>query len=111
GGEPPTKSVDRRKYQRAVEPSEAAASGETLTLSLRYKTPEASESQKLSTVVKDTGGGYAQAGDDFKFAAAVAEFGLLLRDSEFKGNATLAGVLELAQAARGDDAQGYRAEF
>jgi len=111
GGEARSGPADPLKYQRVVEPTEAAASGETLTLALRYKAPEASESQRMTTVIKDAGRSYAETGEDFKFAAAVAAFGLVLRDSEFKGNVTLAGVLELAQEGRGADEEGYRAEF
>lgn len=99
------------KYQRAVEPTDAAASGETLTLKLRYKEPDGQQSKLLTSVVRDGGRSYAEADDDFRFAAAVAAFGLVLRDSEFKGNATLATVLELARAALGADEGGYRAEF
>ena len=53
----------------------------------------------------------AEASPDFRFAAAVAGWGMLLRDSEHKGLATFQMVLELAQAAKGDDPFGYRAEF
>jgi Ca-activated chloride channel family protein len=53
----------------------------------------------------------AQASDNFKFSAAVAEFGMLLRDSEHKGAATYSQVLELAREAIGEDEFGYRAEF
>ena len=49
--------------------------------------------------------------DNFRWAAAVAEFGMLLRDSEFKGDADYAEVLDLARAAQGTDTEGYRAEF
>ncbi|HEV3021210.1 MAG TPA: VWA domain-containing protein, partial [Pirellulales bacterium] len=111
GAEPPTQPATPLKYQRVVEPTEAAAGGESLTLCLRYKPPEANESLQLSTVVKDAGQSYAEADRDFKFAAAVAAFGLVLRESEFKGSATLAGVLELAEEGRGADEGGYRAEF
>jgi Ca-activated chloride channel homolog len=48
---------------------------------------------------------------DFKFAAAVAEFGMVLRDSEHKGNGTLGAVLEWAQEGKGSDGNGYRAGF
>ena len=48
---------------------------------------------------------------DFRFSAAVAEFGLLLRDSEFKGNSSFEGVISLAQMGRGEDPEGYRGEF
>ncbi|HEV3004179.1 MAG TPA: VWA domain-containing protein [Pirellulales bacterium] len=111
GGDAATQPATALKYQRVVEPTDAAAGGESLTLGLRYKPPEANESLQLSTVVKDGGHSYAEADRDFKFAAAVAAFGLVLRDSEFKGSATLAGVLELAEEGRGADEGGYRAEF
>jgi Ca-activated chloride channel family protein len=53
----------------------------------------------------------ANASEDFKFASAVAEFGLLLRDSKYKANASYDSVLIRAQAARGQDSEGYRSEF
>ena len=54
---------------------------------------------------------FSQASPDFVWAAAVAQFGMLLRDSSHKGNATMASVLEMAQSSRGTDKQGYRTEF
>ena len=48
---------------------------------------------------------------DIRFAAAVAAFGMVLRDSEHKGTASFADVLELARAGQGQDPGGYRAEF
>jgi Ca-activated chloride channel homolog len=59
----------------------------------------------------DEGKKYTQATEDFRFAAAAASFAMILRDSPYKGNATPASVLELAQAAKGSDPGGYRAEF
>ena len=59
----------------------------------------------------DDGKQFASASPDFKFAAAVAEFGMLLNESEFKGNGTLGAVLEWAQEGKGIDGNGYRAEF
>jgi secreted protein with Ig-like and vWFA domain len=61
--------------------------------------------------VTDADHDYAQASEDFRFAASVAGFGLLLRDSQYKGDLTPAAVLELATAGRGADEGGYRAEF
>ena len=52
-----------------------------------------------------------EASDNLKFAAAVSEFGMILRNSEFKGNATLEGAAQLAKSARGEDEDGYRAEM
>ena len=57
------------------------------------------------------GRSFAQASDDLKFAAAVAGFGMLLRDSPNKGSLTYAGVLEIAQPASARDPGGYRREF
>jgi Ca-activated chloride channel family protein len=53
----------------------------------------------------------SEASDNFKFSAAVAEFGMLLRDSEHKGKSSYESVLKLAQEGRGKDAHGYRGEF
>jgi len=49
--------------------------------------------------------------DDFRFAASVAAFGMVLRNSEHKGNANGASVVEMARSALGNDAGGYRSEF
>ncbi|HUY91292.1 MAG TPA: VWA domain-containing protein [Pirellulales bacterium] len=111
GDDSPAAPVDPLKYQQTVEPSEAAASDEVLILKLRYKEPDGAESKLIESVVKDAGRSFAQADADFQFAASVAGFGLLLRDSEFKGDLTFAAVLELASASRGADEEGYRAEF
>ncbi len=54
---------------------------------------------------------YSKASDDFKFSAAVAQFGMILRNSPHKGTATLDGVAELADEGKGKDEKGYRAEF
>ena len=115
--------VDKLKYQQP--PSDASAesaaaedgddksniSGELLTLKMRYKQPEGDTSRKLDWAVTDDGKTFGQATTDYQFAAAVAGFGLLLRDSQHKGNLTYAAVLELAQAGLGSDEHGYRAEF
>ena len=106
-----TATVDPLKYQQDKVLSDASSSGELLTLKLRYKLPEENESILLSTVVTDGGQRFGTATPDFKFASAVAAFGMVLRDSEFKGDATLAGVLEIAAEAVGSDSGGYRAEF
>jgi Ca-activated chloride channel homolog len=61
--------------------------------------------------VSDTGFDFAQAPSDLKFAAAVAEFGMILRDSEYKGNGSLQQVIDWAQQGTGADVNGYRADF
>ena len=65
----------------------------------------------IQRAVSDTGFDFAAAAGDLKFAAAVAEFGMILRDSEYKGNGTLQQVLEWAKQGKGADPNGYRAEF
>ena len=103
--------VDALKYQKPVDTTRQSKSGELLNLKLRYKEPDADTSKLLQFPVTDRGTSLAQASRDFKFASAVAALGMILRDSPYKGNATLGSVLELAEAGKGDDKQGYRAEF
>jgi Ca-activated chloride channel family protein len=74
-------------------------SNEMLTAKLRYKKPNDGKSELIQQSAVDDGKQFASASPDFKFAAAVAEFGMLLRESEFKGNGTLGAVLEWAQAS------------
>lgn len=104
-------AVDELKYQRAVEPTEAATSDELVTVKLRYKEPDSQESKLITMVVQDSDRAYAQASEDFRFATAVAGFGLVLRDSQYRGDLTLGAVQELAAASQGADDSGYRAEF
>jgi len=103
--------VDPLKYQAATAVAPAAMSGETMTVKLRYKEPEEDESSLLEFPVTDSGTTLADASDDFAFAAAVASFGMLLRDSPYQGDWSYDAAIELAGSALGDDAFGYRAEF
>jgi Ca-activated chloride channel family protein len=107
---PSVPPVDPLKY--SVPPENARSnSNEMLTVKLRYKKPDGDKSELIERSVLDDGKQFANASADFKFAAAVAEFGMLLRDSEFKGNGTLGAVLEWAQEGKGADRNGYRAGF
>jgi Ca-activated chloride channel family protein len=85
------------------------ASDELLMLQVRYKNPEDAHSELLSLPVVDSGD--AAASLDFQFQAAVAEFGLLLRHSPYKGTADFGHVVETARSSLGEDSEGYRAEF
>jgi Ca-activated chloride channel homolog len=100
---------DSLTYQEVSLRPGARHSSELLTVRLRYKDPQGSTSRLLETPVADRGRGAAS--EDMRFASAVAEFALLLRDSEHRGNASYAQVLALARGARGEDEQGYRGEF
>ncbi len=82
-----------------------------MTVKLRYKQPDGDRSKLLERSLADGGAEFAQASADFRFAAAVAEFGLILRDSPHKGNAKLAAALARARDAKGHDEAGYRAGF
>ena len=101
-------SVDPLKYQDVSKPNAAAKSDELMTVKLRYKQPDGDTSQLMSIAVRDRAG---ELTPNLGFASAVAEFGMLLRGSEFKGQATWSTAQELARRYRGDDPDGYRAEF
>ncbi len=103
--------VDPLKYQTPMSTTDVAQSGELLTLKLRYKQPDGQTSQLLEFPVRDGDKAYSQASQDFKFAAAVASFGMILRQSPYQGNGTLDAVLELAEEGKGSDPHGYRGEF
>jgi Ca-activated chloride channel homolog len=103
--------VDALKYQKPVEVTRESMSGELLMLKLRYKEPDGTTSKLIQVPVSDRGTTWTQASRDFKFASAVVALGMILRDSPYKGNATLGSVLDLAEAGKGEDKQGYRAEF
>ena len=97
--------------QKEVAPTDAAASGELLTLKLRYKEPDGVESRMIEFPLKERGGKFNAASKDLQFAAAVASFGMILRGSEHKGSGSLVAISEIAGGAIGDDPSGYRAEF
>jgi Ca-activated chloride channel homolog len=105
------RQVDPLKYQRPPVAAEASRSGELMTLKLRYKDPDGDTSRLIEVPVRDEGKGYAEASRDYKFAAAVASFGMILRDSPYKGNATPDAVIELAHDGTGNDPQGYRSSM
>jgi secreted protein with Ig-like and vWFA domain len=122
--QPVRPDVDELKYQADVQspkskvqgredrtPTGGAASGELLTLKLRYKEPEGETSKLIEYPLKDRGGSFHSASSDMQFAAAVASFGMILRQSQYRGNATLDAVAEIASRALGKDEGGYRAEF
>ena len=122
--------IEPLKYQPRPEPAkpapgeagEAAADGtqsnldpevsrELLTVKLRWKRPEATESTGLEVPLTDRGPAFDEAPADLRFAAAVAGYGMILRGSDQKGEATLSQVAKIAAGALGGDEGGYRAEF
>ena len=103
--------VDALKYQTATVPDAASASPELLTLKLRYKEPDAELSRLLSQPVLDETTSIEAASENLRFAAAVAELGLLLRESPHKGDASYGQVAQMASRALGGDPDGDRAGF
>ncbi|GAB3932048.1 vWA domain-containing protein [Larkinella terrae] len=103
------KKVDSLKYQRQAIPT--GNETELLTLKICYKKPDSETSQLMKHVVNYQTQKWDNTSADLRFSASVAEFGLLLRDSEFKGNANYKQVITLAKQALGRDPEGYRGEF
>ena len=102
--------VDPLKYQIAKnEKPFVNTSKELLTVKLRYKEPDGDNSKKIELAVSDNKGN--KNSSDFHFAASVAMFGQLLRDSDFKGDATYDKVISLAKTGIDNDEKGYRREF
>ncbi|MBI3616680.1 MAG: von Willebrand factor type A domain-containing protein [Candidatus Omnitrophica bacterium] len=99
-------SVDKLAYQK----TEVLPSDDLMTVKLRYKDPDGETSKLIQQTVKAEDVSAEPAGD-FQFASVVAEFGLILRDSKFKGNASYEHVLKGAGVSKGKDPYGYRAEF
>lgn len=106
-------SVDPLKYQKAVsgDVAESNLSDEYLTIKVRYKKPDGNRSMLLEKPVRGYINDVKDASDNLKFAAAVSEFGMILRNSEFKGISTLESAALLAKSARGNDDDGYRSEM
>jgi Ca-activated chloride channel family protein len=100
--------VDPLRYQAPAAP--AGPADEWLTVRMRYKTPDGDTSRELVAALKADADARPVA-EDFAFAAAVAEWGLVLRQSEYRGAATLAGLLARAEAASGYDPNGHRRAF
>lgn len=91
--------------------SGATAADELLTVKIRYKEPAGDESRRLEFPLVDAGEGFARADGEFKFAAAVAAWGMLLRESPHAGAATLPRVQAWAEEGLANDPEGHRAEF
>jgi len=106
GAEDGTGRIDPLIYQRPV----LVPSNDLLQVKIRYKNPaeDASVLFAKQVGVQDVVGAPSE---NFRFAAAVAEYAMLLRDSEFKSRSSYRQVLELAKGAKGKDAEGYRGEF
>ena len=102
--------VDDLKYQKKEKMTlKPTGSDELLTVKLRYKAPDKDISRKMELPFVDNKGDSVSS--DFRFASAVAMFGQLLRDSDFKGTADYDKVIKLAKQGLNNDERGYRREF
>ena len=102
--------VDPLKYQK----NEAVTSRNTTelgTIKMRYKLPDEDVSTKLEQPIDGRVKTWKRSGDGVRFAMAVAEFGMLLKDSDYRHEASFDQVVELASNALNHDPEGYRAEF
>lgn len=89
----------------------APAPNEMLTVKLRYQQPGVQETRTLERSLTDNSRSFEQASPDFQFAAAVAQFGMILRGSPHQRSGTIAAVIAWAQGAQGTEKAGKRAEF
>ncbi|MEM1170451.1 MAG: VWA domain-containing protein [Cyanobacteria bacterium P01_H01_bin.35] len=103
--------VDELRYQNNQVEEAAYNSDELMLVKLRYKQPKGTTSELIKQSVVDKGVTLNDASNDFKFAAAVAQYGMILRDSEYKGDASFNEVLKLANESKDLDLEGYRSEF
>ncbi|MFC2137197.1 von Willebrand factor type A domain-containing protein [Bacteroidota bacterium] len=102
---------DRLKYQTTVINNNATESNELATIKFRYKKPDGVKSQLIEEIIMDNRNTIEESSDNFRFSAAVAEFGMLLRDSEYLKDCSFDDMIQLAQHSKGKDEEGYRGEF
>lgn len=106
------KPLDDLKYQQTKPVVKITGNTtELMTVKLRYKKPDGRKSILLEQVIQKQSVALSQSSNNFKWSAAVAGFGMLLRDSDFKGDLTYSDVIALARSAKGTDFQGYRSEL
>lgn len=103
--------VDELKYQKLPKNKKSEWKNEIMTIKFRYKEPDGDVSKLIVHPVTDEKVAVDQTSENFRFVCAVAQFGMLLRNSEFKADASYEKVLKLATGSLGKDEEGYRAEF
>ena len=105
------KPLDDLKYQQTGEPKLKGDPKELMTVKLRYKKPDGDKSILLSEVIKKGQRSLESTSNNFQWSAAVAGFGMLLRDSDYKGELVYKDMITLARKAKGADLEGYRSEL
>ena len=105
------RQVDDLKYQKSKHVGVTSKTDELLTVKFRYKAPDGDTSRLIEHIIRDTDQAFDLTSVDFRFSAAVASFGMVLRGSSFAGNATIEDVSSWVSHSIGDDLNGYRKEF
>ncbi|GAB3013082.1 VWA domain-containing protein [Niabella terrae] len=108
---PELKNTDALKYQQERNTTPPSVSGELLTVKLRYKKPEGDKSYLLKQPLGGKPAGIQKASENIRLAAAVAQFGMLLRQSAYMGNSSYQDAITLLQTLKKDEPQGYRSEL
>ncbi len=103
--------IDPLRYQYNVGSAEAYENNELMQVKLRYKEPQDSKSKLITQPVVERNLQIEATSDNFRFSAAVAGFGMILKNSQYQGNVNLEQVLQLAKGSQGTDLEGYREEF
>lgn len=103
--------IDPLKYQQEHESTTASHEGELLTVKVRYKLPKEDKSTKLEIPVAANLVDFSKTNNDVRFSVAVAAYGMILRDSDYKGKSTYKMVMDISRGAKGEDRDGYRAAF
>ena len=103
-------SVDELKYQTKKSDKPSASNSELLTVKFRYKNPDEETSKLLEYPVPNKSSSFEKSSNDFRYSLSVAAFGMLLRDSQYKGNSTYDKVISWAKGSKGKDENGYRTE-
>ncbi len=104
-------TIDDLKYQKNKVDASASSSKEIMTVKFRYKKPDGDVSKLIVHPLLDENIALNKTSENFKWSAAVAGFGMLLRESEYIKDFQYEDVLQLAQNSKGKDADGYRIEF
>ena len=103
--------VDKLKYQQQNKTTNTSGADEILTIKFRYKKPDGDVSKLIEHPVMDKQVSVSGTSNNFRFAASVAQFGMLLRNSAFKQSSSFNKAWQLAKDALGKDEEGYRSEF
>lgn len=104
-------SIDPLKYQVSKKLRNNNQSEELLTVKLRYKKPDGVTSKLMEIPFESGIIDFDEASENLQFSAAVAGFGMIMRESEYLGNYTIEDILRVARNAKGLDEEGYRGEF